>query len=132
MLVRASRQVPVQAAILMVFDSIRLIVRTLLIIPGILFLMIATPLVLLWWAVYLGIGSLIATAILGILQYTLGWPRNIPPVTLGDWLLNITVVGSAWTVATLIHSISQVVSEVSLICASPTYGDPSKLVPATV
>ena len=88
----------------MAFKSIRLIVSALLVIPGIILLMIATPIFLLLWGFYMGVASLVAALILGVVHYVLGWPLNGPPINLGDWLLNIAIFGSAWIMATVMFA----------------------------
>ena len=88
----------------MVFKGIRLILSALLVIPGIILLMIATPVFLLLWGFYMGVASLVAALILGVVHYVLDWPLNGPPINLGDWLLNIAVFGSAWIMATVMFA----------------------------
>ena len=88
----------------MVFNGIRLIISALLVIPGIILLMLATPVFLLLWGFYMVVASLIAALILGVVHYFLGWPLNGPPINLGDWLLNIAVFGSAWIMATVMFA----------------------------
>ena len=63
----------------------------------------ATPILLIWWAGYLVVATLIGLVVLALFrEYVLHLPIFANPSTFLDWIANIVIYGSAWCSATMV------------------------------
>lgn len=62
---------------------------------------IATPILLIWWGIYLFVATLIGILLVALIRdYVLHLPLYANPATPLDWIANIVIYGSAWCAVT--------------------------------
>jgi type IV secretion system protein VirD4 len=70
-------------------------------LTNLVILAVATPILLIWWAVYLFIATGIGLIVLAVLrEYVLHLPILANPSTVLDWIANIVIYGTSWISAT--------------------------------